>query len=439
MTDTARSITEKVNADALTSAQQRQQSTQNLIAQLDNRLTDSHFSDGDGRKLGALRSDLAKAEAAARDEIGARQDLATAYATSEFATKDADPEVKAKQKTLAQTRKETKPVMHGKQNLVNSVCQPCLSKEIDSLVDCDTPIYVKYNASGGPKYKDCHDHTLASFKGWDDLIKANIKTSSEKNVLVAMSANEGDLDAVQAYDSEIVSIGAMQKTVNKSGTGELPRQLRQFRDDPATAAVFQRELGAKGFTIAPEIRGTRKDGTPRPGPKDALYFTDPNDSNAQPITGSVLDQFIQTNKERWADTIGPFRSLGRTLEFQRKQVLDFNDRLVSSLDKMPTGYKHPIGDYVTSEAGAALVLDQDVNRPNFVETDFGIALKKFHADHPGAAQDPSTWTRANRLDYEKSIIENYTAVRRATDSAERATKLMQQNLSTVPGSLSFPK
>ena len=254
-----------------------------------------------------------------------------------------------------------------------------------------------------------------------------------------MSANEGDLDAVQAYDSEIVSIGAMQKTVNKSGTGELPSQLGEFRDDPATAAVFQRELGAKGFSIAPEILGTKQDGTPRTGDEDALYFTDPKDPHATPITGAALDQFIQTNKERWADTLGPFRALGRTPEFQRKQVLDFNDRLVASLAKVPTGYKHPIGDYVTSEMAAALVLDQDVNRPGYVKPDFGAALIEFYADHPDAARDPSTWTNANRLVYEKSIVENYTAARRATDSAERAAKLAQQNLSTAPWSLSFPK
>lgn len=33
--------------------------------------------------------------------------------------------------------------------MVNSVCQLCLPKEIDSLVDCDTPIYVNYQASVG--------------------------------------------------------------------------------------------------------------------------------------------------------------------------------------------------------------------------------------------------------------------------------------------------
>lgn len=56
-------------------------------------------------------------------------------------------------------RKETKPVMHDKKSMLNSVWQPYLSKEIDSLADCATPICVKYHAGGGPKYKDCHDQS----------------------------------------------------------------------------------------------------------------------------------------------------------------------------------------------------------------------------------------------------------------------------------------
>lgn len=94
---------------------------------------------------------------------------------------------------------------------------------------------------------------------------------------------------------------------------------------------------------------------------------------------------------------------------------------------------------MTSELGAALVLDQDVNRPGLVKSDFGAALKEFFAEHPNAASDPSSWTKANRAGYEESLIEKYTALRRTTDSAERAAKLAQQNLDSAPRSLSFPK
>lgn len=50
-------------------------------------------------------------------------------------------------------RKETKPVMHDKKSMLNSVLQPHLSKEIDSLADCATPICVKYHAGGAPNTK----------------------------------------------------------------------------------------------------------------------------------------------------------------------------------------------------------------------------------------------------------------------------------------------
>jgi len=292
--------------------------------------------------------------------------------------------------------------------------------------------------SGGPKYKDCHDHALESYSGWDDLINSKTKTPSEKNILVAMSANEGDMDAVQAYDSEIITVGAMQKTVNAKGTGELPRQLAQFRDDPSTRQVFDREIGSKGYSIDKKIIGKNKDGTPKYGSNDAIYFTDPKNPDAKPITGAALDQFIQTHRERWVDTLGPFRSLGRTPEFQKKQVLDFNARLINATDKTPTGYQHPISDYVTSEYGGALVLDQDVNRPGYVQDDFGKALDKFYKANPKVSKDPALWADADRAAYEKSILKNYGALRRGTDMQKRTSKLAQKNLSTDPDSLSFP-
>lgn len=237
----------------------------------------------------------------------------------------------------------------------------------------------------------------------------------------------------QAYDSEIVTLGAMQKTVNPQGQGELPIQLREFRDDPATAAVFERELGSKGYSIGANVIGKNKDGS-----ADVLYFTDPKNPAAKPITGPALDEFIQTHADRRADTLGPFRALGRTPEFQKKQVLDFNDRLVNATAKKPAGYVHEIGDYVSLEKASALVLDQDVNRPGYVRTDFGQALDKFYAGHPSAPKDPGLWTSAQRAAFEPVITDNYSALRRGTDTLNRAAKLGQAGLSEVPGSLEYP-
>lgn len=429
---------EAMNIKALSAAQKRSEQDNKLIQHIDEQLANHHYAVTDQDKLKTLKSDLQKAKVATDKEIKAREELQQAYNQSTYQNKNADPSIKEKQRALNKVRKENKPVMHGGKNLVNGVCQPCLNKEIDSIIDCDTPYYAKYGTSGGPQYKQCHNHTLASYSGWDDLISSNIKTSSEKNVLVAMSANEGDMDAVQAYDSEIITVGAMQKTVNPSGAGELPRQLAQLRDDPATKAVFDREIGSKGYSINKEIIGKHRDGTPKYGVHDFLYFKDPKDPDSKPITGASLDSLIQSHRERWKDTLEPFRLLGRTPEFQKKQVLDFNDRLIQALDKKPKGYQSSIGDYITSEYGSALVLDQDVNRPGYVREDFGKSLDAFFNDNPNVSKDPTSWSTDDRVAYEKSILENYVTERRGTDMMDRAANLAKKNLSTNPNSLKFP-
>lgn len=74
----------------------------------------------------------------------------------------------------------------------------------------------------------------------------------------------------------------------------------------------------------------------------------------------------------------------------------------------------------------------DASRRKFVD-DFLPTLRT------GAALAPSTWTKAKRAECEEATIEKYTALRRATDSAERAAKLARQNRSSAPGSLSFPE
>jgi len=52
---------------------------------------------------------------------------------------------------------------------------------------------------------------LNRFSGWDDLISKGKATSDEKAIVIAMSSNEGAMDAVQAWDWQTFSAGAMQK------------------------------------------------------------------------------------------------------------------------------------------------------------------------------------------------------------------------------------
>lgn len=45
-----------------------------------------------------------------------------------------------------------------------------------------------------------------------------------------MSPNEGKIDSVQSYDSEVITAGAMQKTVKSGGKGGLSTQIQEFKD-----------------------------------------------------------------------------------------------------------------------------------------------------------------------------------------------------------------
>jgi hypothetical protein len=139
----------------------------------------------------------------------------------------------------------------------------------------------------------------------------------------------------------------------------------------------------------------------------------------------------------------PLLEAGRDVDFQKKQIVDFRDRLNGAVDQKPAGakgnYAHPISSYVTSEQGAALVLDQSVNRPAHVAGSFGRALDRFYAANPKAPADPATWTAEQRAQYEPKIIANYIAERNATnmtDPQDRADHLTnaKSGLSAAPGS-----
>lgn len=54
-------------------------------------------------------------------------------------------------------------------------------------------------------------------------------TAGEKKIIVVMSGNEAKINGVQCYDSEVITAGAMQKTVKVSGAGELPAQIKKSR------------------------------------------------------------------------------------------------------------------------------------------------------------------------------------------------------------------
>ncbi|HEY0229783.1 MAG TPA: hypothetical protein VGC55_00910 [Dokdonella sp.] len=309
---------------------------------------------------------------------------------------------------------------------------------IDKLTRADVPVWSVMRdgkthtkvVSEGPSYPLNPQRDIASSPAWNTLIANGTASSSTREVVSTVATNEGlgSLDAVQAYDDQIASLGAMQKTISPTGQGELPKQVYEFsQSDPAS---YKALFADKGWTAAHTGQGN--------GAGDyTMSYQDPGDPKALPITGTALSSYVKQPNDpaRWQNTLGPLLQAGRDPAFQQKQIGDFVGRLNDALAKVPAGFTQPISSYVTSQQGAALVLDQDVNRPSFVARDFGKALNTFFSKNPTVNRDPTQWTAQERQSYERDIVKDYIPVRVTRDSQLRATNIQLSPLKPDAGSL----
>lgn len=284
-------------------------------------------------------------------------------------------------------------------------------------------------------------NAVGSSPAWPGLMQAGKATPSEQRVISRMAMNEGHLDSVQAYDSQTVSVRAMQKTVNAGGTGELAKQVYDFSQ--TNPAKYKALFADKGWTVAHTGKGATAgdytmtfspDGTPKSPAETRAYIKD------------------RSAPDHWNNALVPLLQAGRDPDFQAQQIGDYKDRLDTAIATVPAGtaykavkggtpYTRPISDYVTSEQGTGLVLDQSVNVPSRVAGSFGKALDGFYAANPKAPANPTQWTADQRAEYEPKIVSQYQAQREAskmTSPIERHDLIVGQGstLSAAPGSFS---
>ncbi|WP_232445074.1 hypothetical protein [Burkholderia ubonensis] len=254
---------------------------------------------------------------------------------------------------------------------------------------------------------------LDKFTGWDDLIAKSKATEDEKAIVIAMSSNEGNMDAVQAWDWQTFSAGAMQKTVTPEGYGELPQQIWEFRDE--NPSLFEEIFGRCGWSVEQE-EGAR------------IYYSS-SDTGNRKITGQELYDFIKKGFQE-ADSgfpkeSKPLASIAHAMineEYQKKQVVDFIGRLHIAIAKKPSGYSNSARDFFPSRLGRALVLDQDVNAPGNVSIDLGTSINTLRARHTGLGTDPTQWGD-NRSQYEAELIQIYGPSRHMNSAIERYNQL----------------
>ncbi|MEV3819556.1 hypothetical protein [Aeromonas dhakensis] len=275
----------------------------------------------------------------------------------------------------------------------------------------------RYGSKYGPVYWG--KITLASYSGWRNLLATGKITENEKAILIAMSDNEGKMDAIQSYDSEVVTAGSMQKTfkdgVGLEGKGELSIQLAKFRDKYPD--LYANHMSNCGWIV---------EGT---GSSATTYYVDDLLTGGDKVTGRDLKNLLRKgcDESTFNSVINskPLAGLLKVIslpEFLDIQVLDFIERLHSAESHVVSSGDIRIKDFIKSDFGRAVVLDHSVNRPGYVKDNFKMAISNFHTKNPNVSLNPHDWAESHEI-YEKKLLEEYKITRSMTDSISRYDSL----------------
>ena len=247
-------------------------------------------------------------------------------------------------------------------------------------------------------------------------------SQSTARVMVAVSVNEGNLDAINTWDNSYMTFGMFQWTIGAGADkGELPAMLLKVKKKEPE--VFQKLFGQYGLDIS------ERDTDSTYG-----YFKLDGDTVRTPSQKEELRANV------WALR---FFEAGQDPVVQAVQIAHAADRLKNFYWKESHKISgHLISDLITSEFGVALLLDNHVNRPGYVKTCVEKAFKGM------SNQNPDSW----QTEEEKQLIEAYLRIREThpnsgnpnqpmTDAkkrAERNIRLVNQGkLSSDRGSFVF--
>ncbi len=226
-----------------------------------------------------------------------------------------------------------------------------------------------------------------------DKLRALKVTQSEINVMIAVAENEGNLDAINTWDSAFLSFGLFQWTAGTgSAKGELPALLARIKDEDRD--LFDKYCGQHGLDVV-EVT---------PGPVRG-YFS---------LRGTKIKTPAAKENLRQAPWAFYFWLAGQDPTVQAMEIKHALSRLDQfySTERYKVG-KHRVSDLVTSEYGVGLILDQHVNRPAHVKTCLAKALAQT------GLPNPKGWG----TEEERKLIDAYLKIRvktSMTDPEKRA-------------------
>ena len=170
----------------------------------------------------------------------------------------------------------------------------------------------------------------------------------------AVSENEGMLEAVNSYDNAFMSFGPFQWT---AGTGSAGGELADLLDRLKTSkpAAFNEYFGKIGLDL--------KIGPPKPGALRTGFLVLDGQALNTPTRKSVL------RKPIWGYR---FWRAGHDTDVRACEI----EHAMARIDVFYRGARSVLGgkavsDFITSELGVALLLDQHVNRPGHVPKTLG--------------------------------------------------------------------
>jgi hypothetical protein len=231
---------------------------------------------------------------------------------------------------------------------------------------------------------------------------------SAVHVVRAVSLNEGKLEAVNSYDNCYLSFGLFQWTSGQaSEPGELPALVARVKQ--AAPAAFDDCFGRYGL--------------------DAKLPSAGATTGRLTLRGVDLVGPLQKQQLRGADWAYRFWRAGHHHQVRAAAVAHAAARIRRFLDAPVAG--HPLRQWLSSEHGIALVLDEHVNRPGHVPGTLGAAIAALGLGAPDPAR-------------EAALIRAYEAARvktTMTDPKLRAQRLAEcvhdGVLSAEPGSFNL--
>jgi peptidoglycan hydrolase-like protein with peptidoglycan-binding domain len=193
-----------------------------------------------------------------------------------------------------------------------------------------------------------------------EKLRAMGLTDSAQNVMLAVSENEGKLDAINTWDNSFMTFGMFQWTIGAgSNPGELASLIAKVKSKDKD--IFHEYYGQYGldFELTDTLTG---------------YFI---------LDGEKLVTPAQKEKMRTMEWAYYFWKSGQNDIIQSIQILHALSRL--DVFYSSNHYKingHYISDLITSEYGIGLLLDNHVNRPGYVKPCLEKSLENTNLEKP---------------------------------------------------------